>query len=96
MAELRRIFQNGRTAVSLNVKDPEAHRLAQATARETGESITKVVIESLRERRARIEKHKGRASFAELMAIAKLASRAVNCPYVEHGQLLYDQHGLPK
>ena len=82
--------------MSLNVKDPEAHRLAQAIARETGESLTKVVVESLRERHAKIEKHKDKASLAELMAIAKRAARAVKRPYVEHGQLLYDEHGLPK
>jgi antitoxin VapB len=82
--------------VSLNVKDPESHRLAQAIARKTGESLTRVVIESLRERQAKIEKRKGKASLTELMAIAKRASRAVKRPYVEHGQLLYDEHGLPK
>ena len=82
--------------MSLNVKDPEAHRLAQAIARETGESLPKVVIESLRERPAKIGKRKGKASLAELMAIAKRASRSVKRPYVEHGQLLYDEHGLPK
>lgn len=82
--------------MSLNVKDPEAHRLAQAIARETGESLTKAVIESLRERHAKIEKRKGKASLTELMAIAKRASRAVKRPYIEHGQLLYDDHGLPK
>jgi antitoxin VapB len=83
-------------AASLNVKDPEAHRLAQAIAQETGQSLTKVVVESLRERHAKIEKRNGKASLAELMAIAKRASRAVKRPYVEHGQLLYDERGLPK
>jgi antitoxin VapB len=82
--------------VSLNVKDPEAHRLAHAIARETGESLTRVVIESLRERHAKVEKRKGKATLLELMAIAKRASRAVKRPYVEHGQLLYDERGLPK
>ena len=82
--------------MSLNVKEPEAHRLAQAIARETGESLTKVVIESLRERHAKIEQRKGKASLAELMAIAKRASQAVKRPYVKHGELLYDEHGLPK
>ena len=82
--------------MSLNVKDPEAHRLAQAIARETGERLTKVVVESLREWHAKIEKRKGKASLAELMAIAKRASRGVKRPYVEHGQLLYDERGLPK
>ena len=42
--------------MSLNVKDPEAHRLAQAIARETGESLTKVVIESLRDRHAKVDR----------------------------------------
>jgi antitoxin VapB len=36
--------------MSLNVKDPEAHRPAQAIARETGETMTRAVTEALRER----------------------------------------------
>ena len=83
-------------AVSLNVKDPVAHRLAQAIAQETGQSLTKVVVDSLRERHAKIEKRNGKASLAELMAIAKRASRAVTSPNIDHGRLLYDEHGLPK
>jgi hypothetical protein len=35
---------------TLNVKDPEAHRLAQAIAEETGETLTRAVTEALRER----------------------------------------------
>lgn len=80
----------------LNVKDPEAHRLAQAIARETGESLTKVVIDSLRERYEKLEKRKAKPSLEELMAIAKRVSRGVQRPYVDHGDLLYDEYGLPK
>ena len=84
----------------LNVKDPEAHRLAQAIAEETGESLTKVVIDSLRERHEKLAKHKSKASFAELMTIAKRASRSVKRSYlshpVDHNKLLYDKYGLPK
>lgn len=40
--------------MSLNVKDPEAHRLAKAISRATGESMTRVVTEALRERYAKI------------------------------------------
>lgn len=36
--------------MSLNIKDPEAHRLATAIAQETGETMTRVVTEALRER----------------------------------------------
>ena len=80
----------------LNVKDPEAHRLAVAIAEQTGESLTKVVIDSLRERHQKLEMQKGRASLAELMAIAKRAARGVKRPYIDHADLLYDEHGLPK
>ncbi len=80
----------------LNVKDPEAHRLAQAIAKETGESLTKVVIDCLRERHEKLEKRKGRASLEDLMAIAQRVSKGVKRPYLEHGELLYDEHGIPK
>jgi antitoxin VapB len=78
--------------VSLNVKDPEAHRLAEAIARETGDSLTKVVIDSLRERHEKLEKRRSKASLAELMTIARRASRAVKRPYVDHAELLYDDN----
>jgi len=42
--------------MSLNIKDPEAHRLAQAISKATGESLTKVVTQALREHYARIER----------------------------------------
>src|SRR3546814_2459958 len=56
-----------RRTMSLNVKDPEAHRLAQAIAQATGQSMTRVVTEALRERFARIERQKSKASVAELL-----------------------------
>jgi antitoxin VapB len=82
--------------VRLNIKDPEAHRLAQAIAEETGDSLTKVVMDSLRERHERLEVRGAKASLAELMAIAARVSRSVKRPYLDHGELLYDEHGLPK
>jgi antitoxin VapB len=82
--------------MSLNIKDPEAHRLAQAISRATGESMTRVVTEALRERYAKIEHRKGRASVNELLAIADRAAAHVKRPYAEHADLLYDENGLPK
>jgi antitoxin VapB len=82
--------------MSLNIKDPEAHRLAQAIARATGESMTRVVTEALREQLAKIERRKRKASADELLAIADRASLHVKRPYVDHADLLYDEHGLPK
>jgi len=82
--------------VSLNVKDPEAHRLAQAIAKETGETLTRAVTESLRERYERLQRRRGKATVEELRAIAKRASAHVKRPYLDHAELLYDEHGLPK
>ncbi len=80
----------------LNVKDPEAHRLARAIANETGESMTKVVIDSLRERHEKLQKSKGKASLEELTYLAKQVSKTLKKPSVDHGDLLYDEYGLPK
>lgn len=82
--------------MSLNVKDPEAHRLAQAIAKATGQSMTRVVTEALRERFAKIERRRGKANVQELLAIADRAAAHVKRPYVDHAELLYDESGLPK
>jgi antitoxin VapB len=82
--------------MSLNIKHPEAHRLAQAIADETGETLTHVVTEALRERYRKLEQRKGKASVAEILAIADRVSSLVKGPYLDHGELLYDEHGLPK
>jgi antitoxin VapB len=82
--------------MTLNVKDPEAHRLAQAIAQSTGESMTHVVTEALRERYERLQSRRGKASVEELLAIAKRASAHVKRPYLDHAEYLYDERGLPK
>jgi antitoxin VapB len=82
--------------MSLNVKDPEAHRLAQAIAHATGQSMTRVVTDALRDRLASIQQRNGKASVAELLAIADRAAGLCQGPYVDHAALLYDEAGLPK
>jgi len=82
--------------MSLNIKDAEVHKLAQAISRATGESMTSVVKQALRERYARIEQRKGRAGVEELLAIADRAAALVKAPYADHADLLYDENGLPK
>ena len=82
--------------MSLNVKDPEAHRLAQAIAQATGETMTRVVTEALRERYERIQKSDAETLAADLRAIAKRAAAHVKRPYLDHAELLYDERGLPK
>jgi len=82
--------------MTLNVKDPEAHRLAQAVAKATGETITQAVTEALRERYERLQRRRRKASVEELLAIAKRASAQVKRPYLNHAEFLYDERGLPK
>jgi antitoxin VapB len=82
--------------MSLNVKDPEVYRLAQAVAKATGKTITRVVKEALRERYERLQTPSGRASVEELLAIAQRASAQVKRPYVDHAEFIYDAGGLPK
>jgi antitoxin VapB len=81
---------------SLNIKDPEAHRLAAAIAQETGETMTRVVTEALRERFERLPGRPRKAGVEELRAIAKRAAAFVQRPYSDHANLLYDERGLPK
>jgi antitoxin VapB len=82
--------------VTLNVKDPEAHRLAQAIAEQTGETITGAVKEALRERYERLQQRQKKASVEEILAIARRVSSQVKRPYPDHAEDLYDEYGLPK
>jgi antitoxin VapB len=82
--------------MSLNIKDLEAHRLATAIARSTGQSLTRVVTEALRERLARLQERERRASPEELLSIADQVAATVKRPYPDHAEMLYDENGLPK
>jgi antitoxin VapB len=81
---------------SLNVKNPEAHRLAQAIANMTGDNLTHAVTEALRERYERLQSRQGKASVEEMLSIADRVATQVKRPYVDHAELLYDDQGLPK
>jgi antitoxin VapB len=81
---------------TLNVKDPEAHRLAQAIAEQTGETLTRAVTEALRQRYERLRKQDNEALAADIRAIAKRAAANIKRPYVDHAEYLYDERGLPK
>jgi len=81
----------------LNIKDPEAHKLAKALQRETGETMTRAVTEALRERLERVRRRRQpEATTAELLAIGRRCASALKGPAVEHGTLLYDERGLPR
>lgn len=81
----------------LNIKDPEAHKLAQAVAAETGETMTRAVTTALRERLARLRKiRKSDTRAADLLAIGRACAKHLKGPAIDHGELLYDEQGLPR
>jgi antitoxin VapB len=82
--------------MTLNIKDPRARSLAEALARETGETMTLAVIEALRERLARVLRVRRIASADELLAIGRRCAQGLVGPVVAHADLLYDERGLPR
>ena len=83
--------------MSLNIKDPTAHALAQALAKETGETMTQAVAEAIRERLERIRRQrKPEATVAELLAIGHRCASTLKGKPVDHGAMLYDERGLPR
>ena len=83
--------------MSLNIKDPEAHELAQLLAEATGETMTKAVTIALKERLSRVRRaKKSKATLEEVRAIAKRFQSHLSGPLEDHGTFLYDEKGLPK
>lgn len=83
--------------MSLNVKDPEAHKLAQLLARETGETLTAAVTQALRERLDRILRQRKReAMLADIIEIGRQGAALCPGQAIDHAELLYDENGLPK
>jgi antitoxin VapB len=81
----------------LNIKHPEAHELAKALQRETGETMTRAVTEALRERLVRVRRQSKKATTSEeLLTIGRRCARTRKSPAVDHATLLYDERGLPR
>lgn len=84
--------------MSLNIKNDEAHRLARELAALTGESMSAAVAEALRERLERVRRAKEGGLAERLLAIGKDCAARLEEPFrsIDHGDLLYDERGLPR
>jgi antitoxin VapB len=84
--------------MSLNIKNPEAHRAAKEVAEITGESLTQAVTVALEERLQRLRAGQDEARLQRMMALAKDIASRLKEPYksIDHADLLYDERGLPK
>jgi antitoxin VapB len=84
--------------MGLNIKREETSRLAHELAGLTGESLTDAVTAAVRERLERV-RSECRPGLAErLLAIGEDCAAHLKEPYrsTEHGDLLYDDRGLPR
>jgi antitoxin VapB len=84
--------------MSMNIKSEEAHRLAKQLAKLTGESLTTAITEAVRERLSRVGSERGRDVAGQLLAIGRDCAAHLKTPFrtVDHGEMLYDERGLPK
>jgi antitoxin VapB len=84
--------------MSLNLKNEETNRLAHELAGLTGETLTTAVTVALRERLERLQQSKRGALSDRLLKIGTDCAAHLREPFlsVDHGDLLYDERGLPK
>jgi len=84
--------------MSLNIKDPEAHRLARELASLTGESMTRAVTVAIQERLASLRQRRGRRLSERILEIGRDCAARLREPYrsIDHAEFLYDERGLPR
>ena len=85
--------------MSLNIKNEETCRLAGELASLTGETKTGAITIALRERLERERRERSvEARLQRMRTIAERCSKLLRegGPPVDHGELLYDERGLPK
>lgn len=84
--------------MSMNIKNEDAHKLARQLARLTGESLTEAVTESVRERLKRVQTKQASRLSDRLLEIGRDCANRIKEPFrsADHGDLLYDEKGLPK
>jgi antitoxin VapB len=84
--------------MALNIRNPEAERLAEELARETGETKTQAVTKALRDRLTRLRRDRtGRRLADELDEIARhCASLPVRDLRPPDEIVGYDDRGLPR
>lgn len=84
--------------MGLNIKNEETHRLVGQLAKLTGESKTEAVTNAVRERLERVRAKPKEGMAERLLRIGRDCAARLKEPYrsVDHGDLLYDEKGLPR
>jgi antitoxin VapB len=84
--------------MALNIKNDETQRLARELARLTGETMTAAITQAVRERLDRVRSKHGAGLAERLVKIGKDCAAHLQEPFrsVDHGELLYNDKGLPR
>ncbi|WP_353807689.1 type II toxin-antitoxin system VapB family antitoxin [Agromyces sp. SYSU T00194] len=87
--------------MALSIKSAEAEQLARRLAAATGESITGAITTALRERLERTEATDDSRSAQRVERLAAIGADAAgrwsdDLRTADHGDLLYDDRGLPR
>jgi antitoxin VapB len=82
----------------LNIKNDETRRLVEELAKLTGETLTGAVTQAVRERLDRLRRERGHPLADRLLVIGKDCAARLKEPFrsANHGDLLYDDRGLPR
>jgi antitoxin VapB len=84
--------------MGLNIKNDETYRLVEELAKLTGETLTGAVTQAVRERLDRLNRQRGARLADRLLLIGKDCAARLKDPFrsADHGDLLYDERGLPR
>jgi antitoxin VapB len=84
--------------MGMNIKNDEAQMLAHKLSELTGESLTAAVTEAVRERLERLQNTHGAELAERLLRIGKDCATHLKEPFrsADHGEMLYDERGLPR
>lgn len=84
--------------MGLNIKNEETNRLIHELADLTGETLTGAVKSAVQERLVRLQRRQKGGLAEHLLRMGRESAPLFKEPYrsMEHGDLLYDEMGLPK
>jgi antitoxin VapB len=84
--------------VALNIRNPEAERLAASLSKLTGETKTQAVIQALRDRLDRLRRERSKRRLSD--ELDEIALHVANLPVRDQRSadeiLGYDEHGVPR
>lgn len=84
--------------MALSIKDSETDALARRLAAQTGQSLTEAIKDALQRRLLEEESNRQGGLSKRLLDIGRHCSQHIERPFhsSDHGELLYDEKGLPR